>query len=76
MSGANNISGEGQGNIHHILIAKEKVAPLPKKISYLSKKVTQSNEVEKGTNILNDMEDPVVMIHKTDLDKFQGQPAG
>ena len=38
-----------------------------------SEKVTSSEEVEKGTNILNDMGYPVVTIRIKGLDNFQGQ---
>ena len=46
---------------------KKKVAPL------LKKKLLLSEEVEKGTNILNDMEEPVHMIHRKDLGRFKGK---
>ena len=64
MSGGNNFSGEGQGKIHHVVVAKEKLSPLPKKIVVPGEKVTPSEEILKGTNILNDMEESVVMIHR------------
>ena len=71
MSGVNKFSGEGQGKIHHIVvsevsstIANEKTVP--------SDKFTPSEEVEKGTIILNDMEEPVHMISGKDFDNFQG----
>ena len=35
--------------------------------------LTPSEEVERGTNILNAMEQPVYMIRRKDLDNFQGQ---
>ena len=41
-----------------------------------SEKVTPSEEVEKGTDLLNDMEEPVVRIHIKDLDNFQGKSTG
>ena len=46
-------------------ISIEKVAPY--------EKVTPSEEVEKGNNVLNDMEEPVVTIRRKDLDNFQGK---
>ena len=55
---------------------KKKLAPFPKKKVDPSDKVTLSEEVEKGTNILNDPEDPVHTIHDKDLDNFQGQYIG
>ena len=73
MSGVNKFAGEGQGKIHHVFVARRKVAPLPKKKVVPSEKVTPSEEVEKGTNILNDMEEPVHTIRKKDLDNFQGR---
>ena len=38
-----------------------------------NEKVTPSEEFEKGTNILNDMEEPVVTIRRKDLDNFEGK---
>ena len=60
MSGVNELAGEGQGKMNHVVISKEKVAPLPNKKVEPSKKFTPSNDVEKGTNLLNGMEEPVV----------------
>ena len=51
-----------------ITISKEKVDP--------SEKVTPSDDVKRGTNILNYTEYPVVTIRRKDLNKFQGQSAG
>ena len=62
--------------IDHVVIAKEKVSPLTKKKVDPNKKVTPSEEVERGTNIFNDMEEPVVRIRRNDYDKFQGQSTG
>ena len=42
---------------------KKELAPFLKKKLSSSEKVTPSEEVEKGTNFLNDMEEPAVMIH-------------
>ena len=73
MSGVNKFSGKGQAKIHHVVpyywpIAKENLAP--------SEKITPNEEVEKGTNLLDCMEDPVNMIHrKGGLDHFQGKYA-
>ena len=47
---------------------KERVHP--------SKKVTPTDDVEKGNNILNVMEVPVVTILIKYLDKFQGRYSG
>ena len=52
---------------------KTKVAPFPKKKIVSSEKVTLSEEIEKGTNILNDMKVPEIMIREKDLYTFQGQ---
>ena len=52
---------------------KKKVAPLRRKKVYPSEKVTPREEVEKGTNILNNMEEPVHMIRRNYLDNFQEQ---
>ena len=41
-----------------------------------SEKFTPIEEVEKGTNILNNMEEPVHTIFRKDLDNFQGQYTG
>ena len=41
-----------------------------------SEKVTQGEEVEKVTNILNNIEDPVHTIRRKYLDRFQGQSTG
>ena len=73
--GVNIFSGEGQGKFYHVAIAKEKLAPLPNKKVDPSGKVTPSDYDEKGTNILNDVEESVVTIRRKDLDKFQGQSA-
>ena len=46
---------------------------LLKKKLVISEKVTPSEAVEKRTNILNDTEEPVLMIRRNYLDNFQGQ---
>ena len=76
MSGVNKFSGEGQGKIHHVVVTKEKVAPFLKKKVVTSEKVTPNYDVEKVTNILNDMEEPLVTILSKDLDNFEGQYTG
>ena len=68
MPGVNKFAGEGQAKNHHVVlycrpIVKEKVAP--------REKVTPSEEVEKLTKILDDIEEPVVMICRNNLDHFQ-----
>ena len=68
MVGFNKFAGEGQAKNHHVVtyyqpISKEKVAP--------SEKVTPSEEFEKGTKLLDDIEDPVVTIRRNNLDNFQ-----
>ena len=72
MSGVNKFFGEGKGEIHHVVVAKEKVAQFPNKIVYTSDTVTTSEEVEKGTIFLNNMEDLVHTICIKDLDNIQG----
>ena len=57
-------------------LPKKKLAPLPKKKVKPSEKVTPSDDVEKGTNLLNGMEEPVVPIRRNILDNFQGEYAG
>ena len=57
-------------------LLKKKVTPFPKKKVVTSEKVTTSEEVDKGTNILDDMEEAVVTIRGKDLDHFQGQSKG
>ena len=49
------------------------IGPFPKKKVSQSDKVTPIEEVEKVTKTLDDIKEPVVKIHKKDLDKFQGQ---
>ena len=66
MSGVNKFSGEGQGKIHHFVIAKNNCTIAKEKLEP-SKKVTLSDEVEKCTNLLNDMEEPVHTICIKDL---------
>ena len=65
MSGFNKFSGEYQVKNHHVVGSEEKSVP--------SEKVTPSEEVEKGTNFLNYMEEPMHTIRRKDLDKFQWQ---
>ena len=65
MSGVNKFSGEGQAKSHNAVISREKLSP--------SEKVITSEEVEKVTIFLNDMEYPVVTIRRKDLDNFQGK---
>ena len=76
MSGVNNFSEEGGGNFYHVVFAEEKLTSLPKKTVVPSEKVTPSDDVEKITNILNDMEYPVHMIRRKDLDNFQKRHEG
>ena len=46
--------------------------PFPKKKVTTSEKVTPSEEVDKGTKKLDDMEEAVVTIRRKDLDSFDG----
>ena len=55
------------------LLPKNKVAPFLKKKLFPSEKFTPSEEVEKGTNLLNNTEEPVHTICRKDLDNFQGK---
>ena len=70
VSGVNKFAWKFQSRNHHTVpyyrpISEEKVAP--------SEKVTLSEEVEKVTKMLDDIEYPVVMIGRKKLDNFQGQ---
>ena len=56
MSGVDKFAGEVKGKNHHVVVAKEKVAPLTMKKIVTSEKITPSEEVEKDTNLLNDTE--------------------
>ena len=73
MSGVNKFSGEGQGKIHHVVVAENKSSTIYEEKLILSEKVPPSEGVEKGTNILNDVEYPVLMIREKYLDNFQGK---
>ena len=73
MYGVNKFSGKGQGKIHHVVVAEEKLTPSPKKKIFTSEKVTTSEEIYKGTKKLYDMKDVVVTIRRKDLDNFEGQ---
>ena len=42
------------------------ISPFPEK------KLSAGEVVEKGTNLLNDIEDPVVTIYRKDLNNFKG----
>ena len=55
------------------MLTRGKYAQFLKKKVFTSDKITPSEEVEKGTNILNDTENPVIMIRRKDSDKFHGQ---
>ena len=55
MSGVKTFSGEGQGKIHHVIVAKEKVTPFMKKRVVTSEKITPSKEFGRGTKQLDDM---------------------
>ena len=70
MSGANKFSGEGQGKIHNVVIAKEQISTISREKVEPNDKVTPSEEVQKGTNISNDMKEPVHKIRRKDLDQF------
>ena len=52
------------------------IGPLTKKFFVTSEKVTTSEKAEKGTKTLDDIKDPVVKIHRENLDNFQGQSTG
>ena len=54
-------------------VPKKKVAPLPKKKVAPNEKVTPSKQALKGTIFLDDMEEPVVIISRQDLDNFRGK---
>ena len=64
MSGANKFSGEGQSRNNHFIpyyrpIVKEKVVP--------SENVTLNENIEKGTNLLDDMDN----TKSTETNTFQ-----
>ena len=54
-------------------LAKKKEYHSQKNKVELNENVTTSEEVKKGTNILNDMEDTAHTIRRKDLDNFQGK---
>ena len=62
--------------MNHVIVAKEKVTPFPKKKVVTSEKVTKSEDVDKGTKNLDDMKEAVLTIRGKDLDKFEGQSKG
>ena len=66
-------SGEVQGKIHHVVVAKEKGNTIAKEKVVTSEKVTPSEEVDKGAKNLYDMKDSVVPIRRKDLDNFNGE---
>ena len=47
-----------------------------KKIIVKSEKVTPSEEVKKGTNILNNTEEQLITIRGEHLDNFEGKSTG
>ena len=57
-------------------LTKKKVTPFPKKKVVTSEKFTTSEEVDKGTNILDDMKEAVATIRRKHLDNFHGQYKG
>ena len=73
LSGVNNFSGEGQETIHHVVVAEVKSATIYEETLVPSDNVTPSEEVQKVTNILNDIEEPVHTIRRKYLDNFQGK---
>ena len=66
-------TGEGQARNHHFSCI---IGPFPKKKVAPREKFRPSEEVEKGTKILDDIEEPAVTIRKNNLDNFQGQSTG
>ena len=55
---------------------RKKVTPFPKKKVVTSEKVTTSEEVDKGINIFDNMNDALVMVRRKYLDDFEGQYKG
>ena len=76
MSGVIIFFGEGQTKIYPVVISKEKSSTILKERVHPSKKVTPTDDFEKGNNIFNVMEEPVVTILINYLDKFQGRSSG
>ena len=70
MSGVNKFSGEGQARLRFFSYI---IGPLPKKKVAPVGKVTPSKDCKRGTNLLDNMEDPVVKTCGKDLDNFQGK---
>ena len=55
MSGVDKFSGSGQGKYIMLLFPKEKISTINKEKVELSGKFTPSEEIEKVTNLKNDM---------------------
>ena len=73
MSRINKFAGEGQEKFHHVVVSEEKSCAISEEKVVQTEKVTPREEVEKGTNILNYIEDIVHKIRRKDLDNLQGQ---
>ena len=76
MYGVNNFDGEGQGEIHHIVVDKEKLTTWLKKKVVTSEKVTTSEEVDRGTKYLDDIKESAVTISRKDSDNFESKSKG
>ena len=76
MYGVNKFSGEGQGKIHHVVVADEKSNTIVEEKMVTNEKVTPSEEVDKDNKRLDDMEEAVVIMCRKDLNKFYGKSIG
>ena len=59
-----------------LYLLKKRVTKLTKKEVLTSKKVTPSEEVEKGTKHLDDMKEEMITIRRKDFNNFEGQSIG
>ena len=76
MYGVNKLAGEVQGEIHHIVVSKEKSNAISEEKLVTSKEVTTSEEVDTCATFLDDMKEAVVTIRDNYLNKFEGRSTG
>ena len=67
MYGVNNFAGKCRGKIHFVIVSKGGSNAIAKE------NIFTSEEVDKGTKILDGMKEAVVTIHRKDSDNFEGQ---
>ena len=72
----NKYFGKGHGKIHHVIVAEEKSNVIVKEKILTTKKVTRSEEVDKGTKNLDDVKELLVTIWRNYLGNFVGQSKG